>query len=53
MKWYKKIRIKKVFNFDGPGLTECEYNSKNLEFLFILYGNIVNMDIIHHVKELY
>ena len=31
MKWYKKIRIKKVFNFDGPGLTECEYNSKKYQ----------------------
>ncbi|MBR4231285.1 MAG: DUF2974 domain-containing protein [Bacilli bacterium] len=34
MKWYKKIRIKKVYNFDGPGLTETEYNSKRYQQIF-------------------
>ena len=30
-KWYKKIRIKKIYNFDGPGLTESIYSSKKYE----------------------
>ncbi len=29
--WYKQLRIKKIYNFDGPGLRPKEHNSKKYQ----------------------
>ena len=41
MKWYKKFKVKKVYNNDGPGLRKKEFESKKYKKLKKKYMHIV------------